>query len=249
MAKGDTMQQNQTQALRSLIREALESSAVPEIRLKAPLSEYIGSDKRGYTQFGYLSVYSDEETTRELQPALEEPLAPFINDMVRGDVTTRSPKIVITGPVIFPEVGRSGVWRFKIQFEGVFYNNTYRAEDTLPEGYLSKTVKADTEAQLVIFGQDAGDPPVAIQPTSLVDQPIYLGDRSSESDFKDSAGILEDLVEGTVWKLSTHVLICIRRAFADGIMTGIPDPDLELHPEDDLFDLDDEDDVDIDIEA
>jgi len=224
---------NNTSALGALIREVLESSAAPEIRIKAPLSEYIGSDKRGYMRFGYLSAYTDEETKRELRRALEEPLAPFINDMARGDFTTRSPKLVITGPIIFPEVERVGAWRVKIQFEGFFYNSTYRAEDTLP------AVKDDTEAHLVIFGRDESDPPVAVQPTSQVevDQPIYLSDRSSESDFKDSASILEDLLDATLWKLSTHVLICIRRAFAQGLMTGIPDPDLEQHPEDDLFDL------------
>jgi hypothetical protein len=234
---------NNTSALGALIREVLESSAAPEIRIKAPLSEYIGSDKRGYMRFGYLSAYTDEETTRELRRALEEPLAPFINDMARGDFTTRSPKLVITGPIIFPEVERVGAWRVKIQFEGFFYNSTYRAEDTLSAGDFSKPLKVDTAAHLVIFGRDESDPPVAVQPTSQgeVDQPIYLSGRSSESDFKNSASILEDLLDATLWKMSTHVLICIRRAFAQGLMTGIPDPDLELHPEDDLFDLGDED--------
>jgi len=119
----DQMNTSQTRLLRSLIRESIEAAAAsPEIiNLTAPAVEHTG---RLRPTLDEPSLHVDYD---ELAATLEQArgqLQGFIKGIQAATETRRSPTILLTGKILMPWVGRSGVWRCKLSAEGPFYFDT-----------------------------------------------------------------------------------------------------------------------------
>ncbi len=234
--RGNNMKRNQTQLLRSLIREALEERPATTIKIKLPLTEIDMMLSGNLTDLRPFRRSPLAEITHDLLLSRHADFLPLIRATVKDEAPTKL-DVIVMGQSIVPELHTSCAWKFMISLEGPRFEEASQqdqmwaarppaawplvgAEERRPGTHHNKFLSTYQKADVIVLETDGRRhvlPPRESHGLFLGEQ-IDMQNKDPDHVVIDPAILLDEITRKISNSIAWDVVGIIRQAHKNGLL-------------------------------